>query len=172
MKFVTGYATRQDLTMLREVFLEVLQAIPYYNPKAKEHEGKKYGHEELCRKIDEDPKSIILIKEGENIAAFCLSRFDDFTIWLEWFGVTTSYRGKSLSDLLLRKLEESARERHCHKIWCDSRTENERSIYILNRNGYENIALLKNHWYSQDFLLWQKFLDIEDASLSLLPVGV
>jgi ribosomal protein S18 acetylase RimI-like enzyme len=162
MKFIIDYARHHDLRALGKVFLEVLDAIPYYNELAKEHEGKKYGYEELCRKVEEDPKSILVIKEGENIVAFCLSRFDDFTIWLEWFGVMKPYRGKSLSHLLLTKLEESARARHCHKIWCDTRTENEISIHILKRNGYQNIALLRNHWYSQDFFLWQKFLKVDD----------
>ena len=162
MIYSADYATHQDLKRLSEIFPEVLMSIPYYNDLAKKSEAKKYGYDELAKKLQEDSRSVILIKEGENIAAFCFSRFDDFTIWLEWFGVTAPYRGKNLSSLLLKKLDESAPERHCHKIWCDSRTENHRAVTILERNGYENIALLSNHWYSQDFLLWQKFLISKD----------
>lgn len=164
MNYLTVYATQQDLKTLSEVFIEVLMPIPYYNNLAKKNEETKYTYNELSKKLIEDSKSIILIKENENIAAFCFSRFDDFTIWLEWFGIVKSYRGQKLSDLLLKKLEESARDRNCHKIWCDSRTENLKSISILKKNGYENIALIKNHWYKQDFFLWQKFLIDENTN--------
>jgi len=159
MELIAEYTTSKDVKLLSEVFLEILLAIPYYNDLAKENEEKKYSYAELLKKIDEDSRSIIIIKETENIAAFCFSRFDDFTIWLEWFGTVKQYRGKKLCEILLAKLEESAKDRKCHKIWCDSRTENQKSINVLVKNGYENIALIKNHWYSQDFFLWQKFLE-------------
>jgi RimJ/RimL family protein N-acetyltransferase len=159
MDAAAEYATRDDLDEISKMFQEVLSAIPYYNILAKENEEKKYGLRELIKKLDDDPKSIITIKDNETIAGFCFSRFDDFTTWLEWFGLAKAHRGKGLTRLLLLKLEEAAKERNCHKIWCDSRTENVRSIQILQKNGYEQIALLKRHWYSQDFFLWQKFLD-------------
>jgi ribosomal protein S18 acetylase RimI-like enzyme len=158
VNYSTQYATQQDLKTLSQVFLDVLRPIPYYNDLAKENEETKYSYDELSKKLHEDSKSLILIKENGNIVAFCFSRFDDFTIWLEWFGIVKPYRGLKLSGLLLNKLEESARDRNCHKIWCDSRTENKKAISILEKNGYENIALIKNHWYKQDFFLWQKFL--------------
>ena len=158
MNYITTYAKEKDLKSLAKAFLEVLKPIPYYNDLAKAQEEKKYSYSELLKKLEDDPMSIIVVKENDNIAAFCFSRFDDFTIWLEWFGIAQTYRGQKLSGLLLSKLEASAKERSCHKIWCDSRTENQQSINILKRNCYENIALIKNHWYGQDFLLWQKFL--------------
>ena len=159
MDVLVEYATKDDLSEISKVFQKVLSAIPYYNKLAKEIEEKKYAPGELSKKLEEDPKSIITIKVEGVIAGFCFSRFDDFTIWLEWFGIAQAYRGKELSRLLLLQLEQAAKERNCHKIWCDSRTENLKSISILQKNGYENIALLRRHWYSQDFFLWQKFID-------------
>ena len=153
-----NYATAQDVYGLSNLFLEIINALPYYNGLAKQTEAKKYTPAELLKKLEEDAKSIIAVKEKEQIVAFCFSRFDDYTIWLEWFGVAPSSRGQKLSNILLQKLEASAQERNCHKIWCDSRTENQQSVNVLTRNGYEKVTLLRNHWYGQDFFLWQKFL--------------
>ncbi|RYE17146.1 MAG: GNAT family N-acetyltransferase [Sphingobacteriaceae bacterium] len=158
MTLSAAYATQADLPVVSTAFEEVLLAIPYYNDLAKKTELEKYSLPALVNKLQDDPYSILLIKEGNQIAAFCFSRFDDYTIWLEWFGITAAFRGRHLSDVLLPKLEEAATARGCHKIWCDSRTANVQSIHILLKQGCEKIALLQNHWYSQDFFLWQKFL--------------
>lgn len=156
MNYKTEYATPADLENLSQLFTEILLDIPYYNALAKENEKERYCSKELSAKLQEDPYSIIIIKDDHQIVAFCFSRFDDFTIWLEWFGIVPLYRGKGLSKLLLEKLEESTVARKCHKIWCDTRTENERSINVLTKYGFEKITEIKNHWYGQDFFLWQK----------------
>ncbi len=158
MSYTAVFATTGDLDALNQLFTSVLVDIPYYNPLAKENEKNRYDTDELAKKLEDDPQSIIVIKDDEKIGAFCFSRFDDFTIWLEWFGVSPSYRGLGLSRLLLKKLEESAKARKCHKIWCDTRTENLAAIHILTNFGYEKITEIKDHWYRQDFFLWQKFI--------------
>jgi RimJ/RimL family protein N-acetyltransferase len=158
MDYIPEYATIQDLEATSKVFMEVLGEIPYYNDLAKENELKKYSYVELVRKLGEDAQSVLILRDNQHIAAFCFSRFDDYTIWLEWFGVSKHHRGKQLSKYLLAKLDERARNKGCHKIWCDSRTENKESKNVLTRNGYALITRVDNHWYSQDFFLWQKIL--------------
>jgi len=99
-----------------------------------------------------------VVRDRSSLVGFCFSRFDDYTIWLEWFCISPNYRGQNIGNMILSKLEDSTRIRECHKIWCDSRIENIASFKVLQRNGYILVATLKNHWYDQDFFIWQKYL--------------
>ncbi|OGI91232.1 hypothetical protein A3A09_00270 [Candidatus Nomurabacteria bacterium RIFCSPLOWO2_01_FULL_42_20] len=150
--------TESDSLELSQVIKEVIQDIPYYNDLAKSNEIKKFSASALADKIREDKYSAIVATENKKIIGFCLSRFDDYLIWLEWFGILKNQRGKRISKLLLEELEKTTHLRGCHKIWCDCRTTNEASKHILSAFGYQQIATVSNHWYGQDFILWQKLL--------------
>lgn len=155
------YATVQDIEKINDLFIEIVHSLKYYNDTAISDEKTKYSSEELKKKLLEDKLSIIAVYDDENIVGFCFSRFDDYTIWLEWFGISKSYRGANIGNLILEELEKATIKRGCHKIWCDSRTENIASFKVLQRNGYTLVTTLKNHWYKQDFFIWQKLLTNE-----------
>jgi RimJ/RimL family protein N-acetyltransferase len=96
--------------------------------------------------------------QNDEIAGFGLSRIDDRTVWIEWFGVKKGFRGHGLGTKIIEALEKATVQRNCHKIWCDSRTENKESISLLTKNGFRQIGVVENHWYRQDFILWEKLL--------------
>ena len=149
-------AIQSDCAKLSEVIEAVIKAIPYYNDLAKESEIKKFQPSDLELKIVDDKHSVIIATIKDEIVGFCLSRFDDNLIWLEWFGVLEVYRGTGISNLLLTELDKTVLIRGCHKIWCDCRTSNKASIHILTTHGYKQIVTIPNHWYKQDFILWEK----------------
>jgi RimJ/RimL family protein N-acetyltransferase len=149
-------AIQSDCVKLSEVIEAVIKAIPYYNALAKESEIKKFQPSDLELKIIDDKHSVIIATIKDEIVGFCLSRFDDNLIWLEWFGILEVYRGKGISNLLLTELDKTVLIRGCHKIWCDCRTSNKASIHILTTHGYKQIVTIPNHWYKQDFILWEK----------------
>jgi RimJ/RimL family protein N-acetyltransferase len=147
------FATINDCDELSNVVTTVIQNIPYYNDLSKKYEISKFQSDNLKDKIAEDIFSIILSIVDNKIVGFCLSRFDDYLVWLEWFGILKEYRGKGISKLLLTELDKTILPRKCHKVWCDCRTENTASIYILTSNGYNQLVTIPNHWYKQDFIL-------------------
>ena len=152
------FATPEDCEELSKIIAGVIRDLPYYNDLAKQNEVAKFQPHNLQDKISEDKLSIINLVINESIAGFCLSRFDDYTVWLEWFGIVEQYRGEGLSYLLLNELDKTVLLRNCHKIWCDSRTANKTSVHILGAHGYKQIVTIPDHWYGQDFILWQKFI--------------
>ncbi len=150
------YATIEDCETLSNIIATVIQNIPYYNDLARKNEILKFQLKDLQVKISEDKYSVILATADNKIAGFCLSRFDDYLIWLEWFGVLENYRGNGIANLLLKELDKTVLPRKSHKIWCDCRTVNEASIHILSFHGYTQMITIQNHWYKQDFIIWEK----------------
>ncbi len=157
--FTLRFAKQEDAISLAAIIKTLIAGIPYYNDLAKQNETTRYNAAALSLKIKEDPYSVIIAETNNRIAGFCTNRFDDYTIWLEWFGVTDEHRGKGLTKLLLQKLEKTVLTRECHKIWCDSRTSNTAAIHLLTNAGYSQIGTIKNHWYKQDFILWEKLVE-------------
>jgi len=152
-------ARPKDCEKLSLVIETVIRAIPYYNDLAKDTEVSKFKTVDLKLKIKDDPHSVIIACIDNEITSFCLSRFDDYVIWLEWFGVLETYRGKGIANLLLLELDSTISLRKCHKIWCDCRTSNKASIHILTTHGYKQLTTIANHWYKQDFILWEKLIN-------------
>jgi ribosomal protein S18 acetylase RimI-like enzyme len=148
-----GYNEADQLGLL---FGQVLRALPYYNQRAQASELAKYSSDELRELVLADPGSVLVAKIGQRLAGFCVSREDDMLVWLSWIGVHPECRRKGIASALLGALDERARALGAHKIWCDSRTNNELSKTVLAAYGYRQICTIRNHWYGQDFILWEK----------------
>lgn len=137
---------------------EVIAALPYYNHAAKTAEIGRYTAAYLRASIRDDPDAVLVAVNNEQCVGFCVSRPDDGTIWLSWFGTHPDWRGMGLGQRLLHALENTVRTKNIHKIWCDSRTENVPSRAALARAGFREICTIPNHWYGQDFVLLEKLL--------------
>lgn len=140
------------------LFARVLMQLPYYNEVAKTAELHKYLPNSLKSARLRDPDSVLVARIGPKIVGFCFNNQDDGLIWLSWFGVDPDYRLKGIGSALLRELEKTVRGGRSHKIWCDCRTENEPSIQALAKQGYVQLCTCLNHWYGQDFMLWEKLV--------------
>lgn len=135
-----------------------ISSLAYYNDRARYAEIAKYRAPLLRDLLKDDPQSVIVAKSAATIIGFCISNFDDETIWLAWFGVDAPHRGRGIGTLLIERLESTAVERGAHKIWCDTRTDNVASQRVLEAMGFSQICTIRRHWYRQDFLLWEKVL--------------
>jgi ribosomal protein S18 acetylase RimI-like enzyme len=140
------------------VFRDIVDSLPYYNVHARAAEIAKYSAPALLEAQAEDPDSVLIARVHGEIAGICISRLDDTLIWLSWFVVDPRYRRMGVGVSLIERLEESVRARKIHKIWCDCRTDNPASKALLIRQGFEPLCTVRNHWYGQDFILWEKGL--------------
>lgn len=138
---------------------QIILSPNYDNEQARRSETAKYTPARLIEMVRNDPDSVLVAKDDADIVGFCLSHYDDGVIWLAWFGVEPRWRGYGVGGALLDALEATVHARGCHKIWCDALTTNETSHAVLTRNGYRRICVLRDHWYGQDTILWEKFVD-------------
>lgn len=155
--FTVGPATDQDIDALATLMRETIAAIPYYNDTAKAAEFAKYTVDRLRARLDGDPHALLVARDDAVLIGFCVSRFDDATIWLDWFGTAARARKRGVGAALLNALAATLPSRNAHKIWCDSRTDNVESAAALERAGFRRIATLSNHWHHQDYFLWECF---------------
>lgn len=138
-----------------ELMQQVIEPLGYYNARARSEELAKYQPDELKAAIDDDPLSVLLARDQERVVGFCVSKYDDGVIWLSWFGAEAESRGKGVGCALLEALAATLEARRAHKVWCDTRTENVESEGVLKRMGFRKLVELRNHWYGQDFFLWE-----------------
>jgi ribosomal protein S18 acetylase RimI-like enzyme len=103
-----------------------------------------------------DPGSVLTAHLDNKLVGFVISNLDDETIWLSWFGVDMAVRQRGVGSSLLRALDQRARLVGAHKVWCDSRTDNMASRLALSKHGFQPICTIPDHWYRQDFILWEK----------------
>lgn len=156
-----SFFKHEEAAELSDLFRKITVNIPYYNDLAKAEEVKCYEKDILVEKINENPLSILVGHLEGRIISYCITHFDCYTLWIDWFGVDEEFRRRGYAKTLLLELEEVARKQSCHKIWCDSRSSNIQSISLFRSLGYEMIANIKNHWYGQDFVLLEKVFNDE-----------
>jgi ribosomal protein S18 acetylase RimI-like enzyme len=132
-----------------------IQPLTYYNDRAIRAELAKYTADTLRALVANDPQAVLVARDDTGPIGFCVSRFDDGTIWLSWFGTDSRARGRGVGASLLAALAKTLPSRHAHKIWCDSRVDNKESNSVLERAGFHRVAVLTNHWYEQDYFLWE-----------------
>ncbi len=140
---------------LAALMRETIEPLSFYNERARRAELRRYTADGIRALVAEDPQAVLVARDGAALVGFCVSHFDDGTVWLSWFGTAAHVRGHGIGAALLAALAETLPTRHAHKIWCDSRVENTRSASVLQRAGFRRIATLTNHWYGQDYYLWE-----------------
>ncbi len=147
-----------EAAQVADLVRAVVSPLSYYNEQARAAETAKYTAQNLASIAEDDGQAVLVAVLAGEVVGFCISRYDDGIIWLAWFGVREDARGREVADALLGALEQATRRRGCHKIWCDTRTDNLRSQRVLQRSGFSRICTVTQHWYGQDFHLWEKLL--------------
>ena len=150
-----GPVAGHEVDALAALMRDTIAPLTYYNDRAKRAELTKYSADGLRALMADDPQAVLVVRDGAGLIGFCVSRFDDGTIWLSWFGAAARARGRGVGASLLAALAATLPSRHAHKIWCDSRVDNVESKSVLERAGFRRIATLTNHWYEQDYFLWE-----------------
>ncbi|MEK7650435.1 MAG: N-acetyltransferase [Patescibacteria group bacterium] len=152
-------ATEQDAPTLSVLIASIISHVPYYNDRAKAENIRQYRGEALHRRI-KSPHHLLLIaqEEGGKIVGFCSGVDQSGTFYAEWIGVDPATRRQGVAQVLVDYLFTLLRESGNHKIWLDTRADNLESISFLQKMNFAKVGELKNHWFNQDYYIWEKFL--------------
>lgn len=149
----------EDLPLVREAFCSVVEPLEVYNDQARRCELERYTVACLRELVQADPRNVVVAVDGGAVRGFAITRHDDGLLWLCWYGVVPTARGRGISRRLLERVLDLARERGYWKVWCDARSENVRSIACLERAGFRVVCELERHWHGQDFVLMERWLE-------------
>src|ERR1017187_3552420 len=150
-----GPIAEHEVDALAALMKDTIQPRACYNERARRAELAKYTADGLRSVVAADPQAVLVARDSSGLIGFCVSCYDDGTIWLSWFGTAARARGRGIGSSLLAALAKTLPSRYAHKIWCDSRVDNKESQSVLERAGFVCIATLTNHWYGQDYFLWE-----------------
>jgi len=54
------------------------------------------------------------------------------------------------------------------KVWCDARDTNAPSLRALERAGFRRVCRLTRHWFGQDYVLLEMFVEEGDPIESVV----
>lgn len=135
---------------------QVIRSMPVCNDRERYGEAAKYTARMVRSIVRHDPDAVLVAIGDGRIVGFCVSRRDDGLLLLEWYGVHPAWRNHGIGMRLLERVVSTAARRGCHKLWCDSNAGNKASHSLLCGLGFQPFATVKNHWYGEDFILWER----------------
>jgi RimJ/RimL family protein N-acetyltransferase len=144
-----------DVKGIHDLLVRVVTDLDIYSEAARASEIAQYDETYLAEIV---VSGIVLVAEDEiGPCGFCFGYDDDALIWLSWFIVSPEHRGGGLGTSLIRAFLRRASTR-THKVWCDTRSNNEVSKSILRKCHFEELITIDRHWYDQSFTIWQKIV--------------
>ena len=152
------YAAPHDIPDLLAIFSQVVSPLDIYSEEARAGEIRKFSREEFEYRIEADPFAVTLAYSQNDLVGFSVTDDQHGPVWLEWYGVRLDARGAGAGEAIIRHLITELPIRHATKLWCDTRTSNTQSIRLFEKLNFRRLCEVKNHWYGQDFYLWEREL--------------
>ena len=158
--FHIRYATTADLPVFLDLFRNVISGLSdYYNDTAIKGEIKRINLEYLTSQIGQNSKTLLLAFLEKTPVGFCIIQDQTGPIWIEWYGVQESARKHGVGKALLQHLiSDASQNPTATKLWCGTRINNDISSSLLEQTGFQRLCKVNNHWYGQDFYLWERML--------------
>lgn len=149
-------AAAGDAAALKALFDRLVMATELYVLGSRQADIDRFTGEALEQLIVRDAPMVLVAEDGEELAGFCLATDQHGPIWIDWIAVAPEVRGQGVAAALLSKLLETARSRGAGRVWCDCLAINAGAVSMLEAAGFSRIAHLANHWWGQDYLLWER----------------
>lgn len=150
--------TQKDIKEISDFIRKIISHTKYYSIEARKAEVERFKPQSLLKELKEKNNLYLIAKDKSKVIGFCNGYYEAGLFWIDWTGVDKSYRRNGVAIKLLEFLENKLKRQGIHKIWCDCRTSNKESKALLKKLNFKKITTIRNHWYNQDFILWQKFI--------------
>jgi len=147
-----------DVSKYHRLIGLVIKNTSYYSLLARKKEIAGYSLKWLQAGIKNPKRILLCAKDDDKVAGFLFGYISTGMLHLIWLGIDPNYRKLGIGQNLILKAESWARIKKVHKIWFDTRVNNKQSISLVIKMRYHKAALLKKHYYGQDFFIWDKLL--------------
>lgn len=104
-----------------------------------------------------------------------LAEQDDLAMYILTLGTQQSYRRRGVASMLLSACIDNARQNpHCKAVYLHVKVDNIQAIHFYERNGFQNVKLLKNYYMIQGVpqhaYLFIYFLNRDPAPTEAVPL--
>lgn len=149
-------ATEADIGLVHRELMALIDEMPYYNDRFKTHEKARLDKGFLRTLLAIDPWHILLLESDGEVGGFLISGPDCGTIFQFWSAIFPRFRKSPLGRFGMEAFIEHWDNSRFHKASTWVRPENRPALVLLKRYGYEQVALLEQHIFGEDYLIMER----------------
>ncbi len=150
---------QEDVNEAAGLIKTVIKENPYYNSRAKQEYTSWYTPQQLLRHMKKKDLIMTVAKSNGKIIGFgSVWRSMGGVGWADWTMVHKKYRREGIGTALWKFKINIAKKLGIHKIMADSLVINKEGNKFAKAHGLRKIAILRKHWFGQDYCLWQQIL--------------
>lgn len=149
-------ATYADIDNVHRELMDLIDSMPYYGERFKAYEKARLDKTFLRTLLEIDPWHILLLQTEGVVGGFLISGPAHGTIFQYWSCIYPDYRGTPLGRFGMEAFIEHWDNSRFHKASTYCRPDNRPALVLLKRFGYEQVALLENHIFGEDYCVMER----------------
>lgn len=149
-------ATLADIDLVHAELMAVIDESAHYNDLFKAHEKSRLTKGFLRALIAHDPNHVIILTSDGKPGGALVSGPEYGALFRYWSWIFPAFRETRLGMHGMRVFDAHWDNNRFHKAFTFVRPENEVALKLLNRYGYEQTCILKNHIFGQDYAVLEK----------------
>ena len=131
----------------------------FYSGKLFKEELALYSTETFAKFVSDSDKLGLVAETSGRIVGLAIGKLAGAGLFdLSWICASLDNQRKGVGRQLLSAIEAECRNNNCHKMFAYTFPWLAGTIDFYRSCGFEQEAVLKQHWHKLDFILMSKFL--------------